>query len=87
MRFAANLGFLFSGSLSERLSSASRAGFKAVELAFDQFDTPAKEIAKILTDTGLTCALINTPKGQQCPHGRDGRKKKRARKKESEGDH
>lgn len=63
LRFAANLGFLFTEvPLLDRFEAAAKAGFKAVEIG-DPYAAPAADIAARLTDNNLTLALLNIPAG------------------------
>ena len=63
LRFAANLTLMFNEwSFLERFDAAARAGFKAVEFLFP-YDHSPDEIARRLSDNGLTLALFNLPAG------------------------
>ena len=63
MRFSANLGFLWTElSLPEAIRAAKRAGFDAVECHWP-YDTPAKEVALALEETGLPMLGLNTARG------------------------
>src|ERR1035438_1458495 len=64
-RFAANLGYLFSGrALLERIDAASAAGFKAIELQFP-YDVPASAVKAAIAKNKLTVLGINTPPGER----------------------
>ena len=62
-RFAANLTLMFNEwSFLDRFDAAAGAGFKAVEFLFPYAHSP-DEIARRLSDDGLTLALFNLPAG------------------------
>ena len=62
-RFAANLTTMFEEwPFLERFGAAAEAGFEAVEFLFP-YDYSTQEIARRLTDNGLTLALFNLPPG------------------------
>ncbi len=62
-RFAANLTMMFNEvAFLDRFKAAGDQGFDAVEYLFP-YDHPADEIAKRLSDNGLTQALFNMPPG------------------------
>lgn len=62
-RFAANLTMMFNEvPFLDRFKAAADQGFDAVEYLFP-YDHPADEIAKRLSDNGLTQALFNMPPG------------------------
>lgn len=62
-QFSANLGFLFTEhALPDAIRAAKTAGFDAVECHWP-YDTPATEVKKALTETGLTMLGINTSRG------------------------
>jgi hydroxypyruvate isomerase len=62
-RLAANLSTMFTDvPFLDRFERAARAGFDAVEFQFAYVFEPA-EIARRLSDTGLTVALFNMPAG------------------------
>jgi hydroxypyruvate isomerase len=64
-RFAANLGYLFSGrALLERIDAASAAGFKAIELQFP-YDVPASAVKAAIARNKLTILGVNTPPGER----------------------
>ena len=64
LRFAANLGFLFTEHpFLDRFAAARAAGFDAVEFAAPYLH-PAGELAKRLADNGLECELFNLPLGE-----------------------
>ena len=61
MRFAANLGFLFTEhAFLDRFAAAAGAGFRAVEFANPYAEAKA-ELAARLRDNGLECILFNLP--------------------------
>ncbi|MDB5438370.1 MAG: gip [Caulobacteraceae bacterium] len=61
--FAANLTMMFGEwSFLDRINAAADAGFKAVEFLFP-YEHPPEEVARRLTDNGLTLALFNLPPG------------------------
>ena len=61
LRFAANLGFLFTEhAFLDRFAAAARAGFRAVEFA-SPYAHPAREIRRRLDEHGLECILFNPP--------------------------
>lgn len=61
--FSANLGFLFSDlPMPERVRSAARAGFDAVECHFP-YDTPAATLKAALEETGMKMLGLNTVPG------------------------
>ena len=65
LRFAANLGWLFTEhDFLDRFAAAARAGFRAVEFAAP-YAYPPEEIAMRLLDNGLECILINLPMGDR----------------------
>jgi hydroxypyruvate isomerase len=62
-RFAANLTMMFNEyEFLDRFKAAADQGFDAVEYLFP-YEHPADEIAKRLSDNGLTQALFNMPPG------------------------
>jgi hydroxypyruvate isomerase len=62
-RFAANLSMMFNEApFLDRFALAAKAGFKGVEFLFP-YEHPAAEIAKRLSDNGLTQVLFNAPPG------------------------
>ena len=62
-KFAANLSMMFTEvPFPERFAAAAKAGFKGVEFLFP-YDYPAADVARWLTDAGLTNALFNFPPG------------------------
>ena len=62
-RFAANLTMMFNEyAFLDRFNAAADQGFDAVEYLFP-YEHPADEIAKRLSDNGLTQALFNMPPG------------------------
>lgn len=64
-RFAANLGYLFTGRpLLERIDAASAAGFQAIELQFP-YDVPASAMKTAIEKNKLTILGINTPPGDR----------------------
>jgi len=65
MRFAANLGWLFTEHpFLERFAAAARTGFRGVEFA-QPYEHPAAQVASLLRDNGLECVLINLPMGDK----------------------
>jgi len=63
MRFSANIGLLWPDRpLLERIESAARAGFRAVEMHWP-YDVPASEVAATARRTGVTLLGINTAPG------------------------
>ena len=63
LKFAANLGFLFTDlPFMERFSAAKKAGFRAVEFMFP-YDYDLDEIEKQLQENGLVINLFNLPAG------------------------
>lgn len=63
MKFAANLGYLYTEwPLEARFEQAARAGFEGVECAFP-YGLPAAVCAAQLRAQGLQMVLINTPLG------------------------
>ena len=65
LRFAANIGWLFTERpFLERFAAARAAGFEGVEFA-SPYDLPAAEIARRLQDEGLACVLFNLPMGDR----------------------
>ena len=65
LRFAANLGYLFTERLLlERIDAAAAAGFKAVELQFP-FDVPATAVKAAIRKNNLTILGLNTPPGER----------------------
>ncbi len=65
MRFAANLGWLFTEHpFLDRFAAAARTGFRGVEFA-QPYEYPAAEIAARLADNALECVLINLPMGDK----------------------
>lgn len=63
MKFSANLGFLWSElSLPDAIRAAKGAGFEAVECHWP-YDTPAKDVAEALHETGLPMLGLNTSRG------------------------
>jgi hydroxypyruvate isomerase len=63
IRFSANLGFLWADlPLIDAIYAAKRAGFAAVECHWP-YATPATDVARALTDTGLPMLGLNTPRG------------------------
>lgn len=62
-QFSANLGFLWTDRpLPDAIHAAHEAGFDAVECHWP-YATPADEIARALTDTGLPMLGLNTRRG------------------------
>jgi hydroxypyruvate isomerase len=62
-KFSANLSFLFADlPFLDRFAAAAAAGFRAVEY-MAPYDHDPREIARRLTDLGLTQALFNLPAG------------------------
>jgi hydroxypyruvate isomerase len=62
---AANLHFLFTEvPFLERFAAAARAGFQAVEFP-DPYSHPTEQLAGLLAEHGLTCALLNFPMGDR----------------------
>jgi hydroxypyruvate isomerase len=62
-RFSANLGLLWPDRpLLQRIESAARAGFRAVEMHFP-YDVPATEVAALARRYGLQLLGINTSAG------------------------
>ncbi|MCF7645468.1 TIM barrel protein [Bacillus subtilis] len=69
MRFSANLGFLWNDlPLPEAIRQAKAAGFDAVECHWP-YNTPAEDVARALTDTGLTMLGLNTRRGASGENG------------------
>jgi hydroxypyruvate isomerase len=69
MHFSANLGFLWNDlPLAEAIYRAKAAGFSAVECHWP-YDTPATEVAKALSDTGLRMLSLNTRRGKVGENG------------------
>ncbi|SMO71634.1 hydroxypyruvate isomerase family protein [Paracoccus laeviglucosivorans] len=63
MLFSANLGFLWADRpLPDAIRAAKAAGFDAVECHWP-YDTPPKDVAAALTQTGLTMLGLNTLRG------------------------
>lgn len=63
MKFSANLGFLWTElSLPDAIRAAKAAGFDAVESHWP-YDTPAKDVAAALQETGLPMLGLNTRRG------------------------
>jgi 2-dehydrotetronate isomerase len=63
LRFSANLGFLWPElPLLDRIDSAARAGFKAIELHWP-YDTPAAEVRGRCERHGLKLLGLNTSRG------------------------
>lgn len=63
LRFAANLSFMFTELPFEwRFKAAAEAGFTGVEFLFP-YDHSPEEIARWLSEAGLTLALHNLPPG------------------------
>jgi 2-dehydrotetronate isomerase len=63
MRFSANLGLLWTERpLLDRIESAARAGFRAVEMHWP-YDVPASDVAATIRRTGVTLLGINTAPG------------------------
>ena len=63
LRFAANLTLLFTEQpFIDRFTTASRAGFRAVEFLFP-YDFPADELANRLVEESLHQVLFNLPPG------------------------
>ncbi|SHK78682.1 hydroxypyruvate isomerase [Roseovarius marisflavi] len=63
MKFSANLGFLFTElPLPEAIRAAHKAGFDAVECHFP-YDTPARDVARALHETGMAMVSLNTLPG------------------------
>src|SRR5687767_12626136 len=63
LRFSANLGFLWQGlALPERVRAAKRAGFDGVEFHYP-YDVPAPELRRVLAETGMPVAGLNTRPG------------------------
>lgn len=61
LRIEPNLRWLFTElPMLDRYAAAARAGFRGVEVAFP-YEYPAQEIAKRLSDNGLTLVQILTP--------------------------
>ena len=62
-RFSANLGFLWVHlDLLQRIESAGRAGFGAVELHWP-YDTPALDVRQACVDAGVELLSLNSPLG------------------------
>lgn len=62
-RFSANLGFLWAGlPLPDAIRAAKAAGFDAVECHWP-YDTPARDVAAALVETGLPMLGLNTRRG------------------------
>jgi hydroxypyruvate isomerase len=62
-RFAANLSTMYTEfPFLERFAAASRDGFKAVEYLFP-YDYPARDLADLLNENGLSQVLFNAPPG------------------------
>jgi hydroxypyruvate isomerase len=62
---AANLHFLFTERpFLDRFAAAARAGFRAVEFP-DAYDHPPEQLAGLLAEHGLSCALLNFPMGDR----------------------
>lgn len=69
MRFSANLGFLWADRpLPDAIRAAAAAGFDAVECHWP-YDTPAPEVAKALSETGLCMLGLNTRRGTPGENG------------------
>ena len=65
MRFAANLGWLFTEHpFLDRFAAAARTGFRGVEFA-QPYEYPPTEVASRLRDNDLECVLINLPMGDK----------------------
>lgn len=65
MRYAANLGFLWTElPLPDAVHAAARAGFDAVECHFP-YDTPVADLTAALDDTGLRMLALNTWPGDR----------------------
>lgn len=63
MKLSANLGFLFPDlALPDRILSAQKAGFDAVELHWP-YDTPVAEVGAALLQTRLPLLCLNTDRG------------------------
>jgi len=67
--FSANLGFLWSElPLPDAIRAAANAGFDAVECHWP-YETPAKEVADVLAETGLPMLGLNTVRGKEGENG------------------
>jgi hydroxypyruvate isomerase len=65
MRFAANLGWLFTEHpFLDRFAAAARTGFRGVEFA-QPYEYPSADVASRLRDNDLECVLINLPMGDK----------------------
>lgn len=63
MKFSANLGFLWTDRpLPDAIRAAAAAGFDAVECHWP-YDTPARDVAAALKETGLRMLGLNTVRG------------------------
>ncbi|CUH24314.1 Putative hydroxypyruvate isomerase YgbM [Jannaschia seosinensis] len=65
MRYAANLGFLFTDlALPDAVRAAAQAGFDAVECHFP-YETPVADLRAALDETGLRMLALNTWPGDR----------------------
>lgn len=65
LRFAANLGYLFTEhEFLDRFQAAAHAGFRGVEFA-QPYAWPSAEIRARLDAHGLACVLVNLPMGDR----------------------
>lgn len=63
MKLAANLSLLFTElPFEERPAAARQAGFEGAEVLFP-YDLPASALRRLMADSGMQLALINTPLG------------------------